>query len=588
MLPIETPFKVYTGLDGKPLNNGFIYIGTANQNPITNPVTVYWDAAGTQPALQPLRTVNGYIVHMGTPANVFVNGSYSEMVKDSKGRQVFYARNSDDFSGFTNFLATLAASSGASLIGYIYNLAGSVLRTVQARLRDFRPSVKDFGALGDGIANDTAAVTLARIATGGRYHFPNGTYILDAAPDVFADDFTTAENVTLNVGGTPYIIPRGVSGGLYWRRTSNVRAELMDVVTGNSIVSVQNGAPGTATTFGRTVAIITDSHHLQVQPRTNGGQTDYLVQRSTTNTLGLVTGSIAGNVLTVTAVTSGAVDVGATLTGAGVTAGTTVTARGTGTGGIGTYTVSIVQAVAATAITVGDAAGNRLEISFEEGADRWVYGYATTFAGLPSFDAFMLVYAGLAPRLVFPAIPIEAQQGVIFQTRAMGALRYQIAPSAATRITKSDTTSGNILGYIARSYETFGGIYHDTMLDTPLGVTGPRNWGGTFSDLATTEFPALPVTKNLWDSAGAGRNIVMGKLYVAGQPSGAAGTVRESRFTFDGAAVVLTDVVNTLPVNIVATLAVVGGKLQFQGSYAGGLGAGCTLSVRVELCGAGR
>lgn len=43
MLPVESPFKTYTGLDGKPLNNGYVYFGLPNQNPITAPVTVYWD-----------------------------------------------------------------------------------------------------------------------------------------------------------------------------------------------------------------------------------------------------------------------------------------------------------------------------------------------------------------------------------------------------------------------------------------------------------------------------------------------------------------------------------------------------------------
>jgi hypothetical protein len=57
----------------------------------------------------------------------------------------------------------------------------------------------------------------------------------------------------------------------------------------------------------------------------------------------VVTGSIAGTVLTVTAVTSGTLAVGAVLSGTGVTAGTTITALGNGTGGNGTYTVSISQ-----------------------------------------------------------------------------------------------------------------------------------------------------------------------------------------------------------------------------------------------------
>lgn len=69
-----------------------------------------------------------------------------------------------------------------------------------------------------------------------------------------------------------------------------------------------------------------------------------------------VTGSIGGtngNVLTVTAVSSGTLVVGGSLSGTGVASGTLITAQLTGTaGGIGTYTVSIPeQTVASTTIS---------------------------------------------------------------------------------------------------------------------------------------------------------------------------------------------------------------------------------------------
>ena len=63
------------------------------------------------------------------------------------------------------------------------------------------------------------------------------------------------------------------------------------------------------------------------------------------------TASITTTVLTVTAVTSGTIVVGTAITGTGVTAGTTVTAFLTGSGGIGTYTVSASQTVSSTTIT---------------------------------------------------------------------------------------------------------------------------------------------------------------------------------------------------------------------------------------------
>lgn len=64
-----------------------------------------------------------------------------------------------------------------------------------------------------------------------------------------------------------------------------------------------------------------------------------------------VTGSIAGNTLTVTAVSSGTLAIGAELTGTGVDPGTIITALGTGTGNTGTYLVNLSQTVASTSIS---------------------------------------------------------------------------------------------------------------------------------------------------------------------------------------------------------------------------------------------
>lgn len=66
------------------------------------------------------------------------------------------------------------------------------------------------------------------------------------------------------------------------------------------------------------------------------------------------TGSISGTTLTVTAVTSGTLAVGQLLSGgSGVLQGTVITGLGTGTGGTGTYIVSVSQTVASAAMASG-------------------------------------------------------------------------------------------------------------------------------------------------------------------------------------------------------------------------------------------
>jgi len=67
-------------------------------------------------------------------------------------------------------------------------------------------------------------------------------------------------------------------------------------------------------------------------------------------TSAFVSGSITGTVLTVTSVNSGTILNGHELFGTGVTTGTTITAFGTGSGGVGTYTVSIPQTVSSTSM----------------------------------------------------------------------------------------------------------------------------------------------------------------------------------------------------------------------------------------------
>ena len=47
----------------------------------------------------------------------------------------------------------LASSTGSSMVGYLPNGIGAVTTNVQSKLRE-SVSVKDFGAVGDGIADD--------------------------------------------------------------------------------------------------------------------------------------------------------------------------------------------------------------------------------------------------------------------------------------------------------------------------------------------------------------------------------------------------------------------------------------------------
>jgi hypothetical protein len=87
---VTNPFPLFYASDGQPLNAGYIYVGTAGINPETSPITVYWDAALTITAAQPIRTLNGYPSQSGSPGQPVISASsYSITVRDSAGVLVY-------------------------------------------------------------------------------------------------------------------------------------------------------------------------------------------------------------------------------------------------------------------------------------------------------------------------------------------------------------------------------------------------------------------------------------------------------------------------------------------------------------------
>lgn len=205
-LQIASPFQQFFDRDGSPLDNGFVYIGTANLNPETNPLTVYFDDALTIPAAQPLRTSSGYIVRNGSPARLYTSQEdFSLTVREKNGVLVYTVA---DATSMANLQTQLASGSGASLVGYNQGGVDAIDRTVQDRLRDF-VTVNDFGAVGDGVADDTAAIQAA-LDVGGHVVMPKGTYLIT---DVLTVGTTTLDGMgsTINATGTNQIFT--VAGG---------------------------------------------------------------------------------------------------------------------------------------------------------------------------------------------------------------------------------------------------------------------------------------------------------------------------------------------------------------------------------------
>jgi len=113
-LSIQPPYPAFAGTDGLPLENGYIWVGTVNLNPQTNQIAVYWDAALTIAAAQPIRTLNGYPVYQGTPSRFYTGSDYSIQVLDSNGSLVYTSLNGN--STGSGSIASNATGNGVQTI----------------------------------------------------------------------------------------------------------------------------------------------------------------------------------------------------------------------------------------------------------------------------------------------------------------------------------------------------------------------------------------------------------------------------------------------------------------------------------------
>ena len=229
-LSVQPPFPILTDIDGQPLDDGFIWLGVANTDPIANPVTVYWDAALTITATQPIRTRGGYPINAGAVGRLYVNSDYSIQVQNRTGSIVYSAPVQTERFGnlvsvvpliddIADLRAQIWPSGRPALVQLIENYipedgggvfywdaastatdnGGTIIKetatTTGRWLRQFVGpiSVTWFGAIGDNSTNNTTAIqtaiNTALSSNVGLVFFPGGTYL--------TNKLTLVRNVTL-------------------------------------------------------------------------------------------------------------------------------------------------------------------------------------------------------------------------------------------------------------------------------------------------------------------------------------------------------------------------------------------------------
>ena len=178
--------------NGNPLSGGKLYSYEAGT---TTPQATYTSVSGATAHTNPIildsagRVATGEIWVTAGQNYKFVLKTSAEVtiatwdnVTGINGTGIATAAINVSFTGFKGQLGTvqdLADDDGSDWIGFDPSGASAVARSVQDKLRE-TVSVKDFGAVGDGVADDSAAFIAARAAANGqKIYAPAGTYKLN-------------------------------------------------------------------------------------------------------------------------------------------------------------------------------------------------------------------------------------------------------------------------------------------------------------------------------------------------------------------------------------------------------------------------
>jgi hypothetical protein len=210
--------------NGRPLAGGSVYFYIPNTSTFKNT----WQDEG-----KTTLNTNPVVLDASGEAIIYGDGQYRQVVNDVHGNLIWDqltdspALNSELQTLSTQvqaLTAGLAAPSGSSQIGFIQAGSGAVARTAQDKEREI-VSVNDFGAVGNGINDDTlkiqAAIDAVSAAGGGKVVLLAGyTYIVSARNvtgiAVGVAGIVLKDNVTLQIDGTLKVKANSYGPGAFY------------------------------------------------------------------------------------------------------------------------------------------------------------------------------------------------------------------------------------------------------------------------------------------------------------------------------------------------------------------------------------
>lgn len=155
---------------------------------------------------------------------VIVNNSgFTQTIKTAAGTGVAVptGRTTQVRCDGTDVVEVTPLNVSSDNVNFLQSGTGAVTRTAQSKFRE-TVSVKDFGAVGDGVTNDYTAVLNALTAGKGKaVYFPAGTYLLNSS--ITMD--STFSNTDIYGDGTGTVIKTGSSATqatFYIRQVSNL------------------------------------------------------------------------------------------------------------------------------------------------------------------------------------------------------------------------------------------------------------------------------------------------------------------------------------------------------------------------------